>query len=416
MALESASHISDLDQSNPVTGDVVSQGDDHLRLLKAVLKTTFPNGAKAFRFPATAAVAAGTVTVTFPDDQNKLFPVNATAAARTVNLPDPTSGSTVNEDGFSVWVVKTDASANAVTIDGSGSQTINGATTYVLTRQWQLVKLTWSGDDNTWYATTDPGAASATLAGLVELLTDAEFAAGTDTSRYMNAYQFNLPEVDVASGTTTDLPGAASNFVRITGTTTITGFGTAAAGLWRMGRFAAALTLTHNATSLILPGGANITTAANDRFLARSLGNGNWLVLFYQKASGRAIIETQQVVRADMEAQTDQDTYIPPDLLKYSPLVAKGYGNIASDGTLSNNKGCVTTATKTATGTYEITIDAFASSSVITAIVCLTGSSAQNRMIQVTYTSATKLTVTTHTSAAAIDFAFSVIVFGTLAA
>jgi hypothetical protein len=46
------------------------------------------------------------------------------------------------------------------------------------------------------------------------------------------------------------------------------------------------LTLTHNATSLILPGNANITTAANDRYEARSLGSGNWIVTKYQYASG----------------------------------------------------------------------------------------------------------------------------------
>lgn len=43
MALESATHISDLVVSNPAATDQVSQADDHLRLIKTVLKTTFPN-------------------------------------------------------------------------------------------------------------------------------------------------------------------------------------------------------------------------------------------------------------------------------------------------------------------------------------------------------------------------------------
>lgn len=91
---------------------------------------------------------------------------------------------------------------------------------------------------------------------------------------------------DVASATTTDIGAAASNNVRITGTTTITGLGTATAGITRKVRFAAALTLTHNATSLILPGSANITTAANDTAEFLSLGSGNWICLFYKRASG----------------------------------------------------------------------------------------------------------------------------------
>lgn len=43
MALESASFISQLNASNPLSTDTVSQADDHLRLIKAVLKNTFPN-------------------------------------------------------------------------------------------------------------------------------------------------------------------------------------------------------------------------------------------------------------------------------------------------------------------------------------------------------------------------------------
>jgi hypothetical protein len=43
MALETATYISDLNTSNPTSTDPVSQGDDHLRLIKSALKTTFPN-------------------------------------------------------------------------------------------------------------------------------------------------------------------------------------------------------------------------------------------------------------------------------------------------------------------------------------------------------------------------------------
>lgn len=42
MALETATYISDLVSTNPTTSDNVSQGDDHIKLLKAVLKTSFP--------------------------------------------------------------------------------------------------------------------------------------------------------------------------------------------------------------------------------------------------------------------------------------------------------------------------------------------------------------------------------------
>lgn len=91
---------------------------------------------------------------------------------------------------------------------------------------------------------------------------------------------------DIASATTCDIGAATGNFVHITGTTTITGLGTVQAGTHRMVRFAGALILTHNATSLILPGGANITTAAGDTAIFVSEGSGNWRCILYQKASG----------------------------------------------------------------------------------------------------------------------------------
>lgn len=43
MALESATYISDLVSTNPTSSDNLSQGDDHIRLLKSTLKATFPN-------------------------------------------------------------------------------------------------------------------------------------------------------------------------------------------------------------------------------------------------------------------------------------------------------------------------------------------------------------------------------------
>ena len=43
MTVESASYISQLAATNPASGDPKSEGDDHVRLIKTVLKTQFPN-------------------------------------------------------------------------------------------------------------------------------------------------------------------------------------------------------------------------------------------------------------------------------------------------------------------------------------------------------------------------------------
>ena len=42
MTVESATYINTLDATYPATGDVRSEGDDHLRLIKTVVKATFP--------------------------------------------------------------------------------------------------------------------------------------------------------------------------------------------------------------------------------------------------------------------------------------------------------------------------------------------------------------------------------------
>jgi hypothetical protein len=94
---------------------------------------------------------------------------------------------------------------------------------------------------------------------------------------------------DIASGATVDLATATGFAVDITGTTTITALGTVSAGRSFLLQFDDALTFTHNGTSLIIPGGANITTAAGDMCMVISLGSGNWQVPWYVRADGRTV-------------------------------------------------------------------------------------------------------------------------------
>ena len=89
----------------------------------------------------------------------------------------------------------------------------------------------------------------------------------------------------IASATTTDLSTVNDGDITVTGTTTITGLGTLTAGIKKVLTFSGALTLTHNATSLILPGAANITTAAGDVAIMRSLGSGNWKCISFTRAA-----------------------------------------------------------------------------------------------------------------------------------
>ena len=95
---------------------------------------------------------------------------------------------------------------------------------------------------------------------------------------------------DVASAGTISL--GEGGFFDVTGTTTITDidFATDKAGRWAWVRFTAALTLTHNSTTLILPTGANITTVADDTALFVSEGSDNVRCYVYHRKSGAPLV------------------------------------------------------------------------------------------------------------------------------
>jgi hypothetical protein len=93
---------------------------------------------------------------------------------------------------------------------------------------------------------------------------------------------------DIASASTTDIGAQNTNFLRVTGNTTITSFGANFKGP-RFLVFEGAVTLT-NSSTLVLPGGANITTSAGDVLIVipgATLGTADkWIVAAYQASTG----------------------------------------------------------------------------------------------------------------------------------
>lgn len=132
MALEAGSFIADLVTTNPPGSDPKAQGDDHLRLLKTAVQGSFPNSDRAFRIPVALAakVAAYPIVVA---DENSLIRADVSGGAFDVTLP---AVATV-PDGWTVRVMKSDSSTNAVTVEGNAAETIDGAANRVLTRQYQ---------------------------------------------------------------------------------------------------------------------------------------------------------------------------------------------------------------------------------------------------------------------------------------
>jgi hypothetical protein len=120
--VETATYIADLVPANPLTTDGINQGDDHLRLVKQVLKNTLPN--------ATAAIAAPQV-----DLDHGYVPIGGIVlwSGSIVSIPahwhicDGTSGTPDLRDRF---VLGAGGSSAPGVTGGSGTTTTDGAHTH----------------------------------------------------------------------------------------------------------------------------------------------------------------------------------------------------------------------------------------------------------------------------------------------
>lgn len=86
---------------------------------------------------------------TTKDDFNKIVLADASGGAFTVTLLDAATAG----DGFVLAIKKTDSSTNFVTIDGDGSETIDGETSIDLTSQYDSVVLECDGSN--WHIKTE---------------------------------------------------------------------------------------------------------------------------------------------------------------------------------------------------------------------------------------------------------------------
>lgn len=171
----------------------------------------------------------------------------------------------------------------------------------------------------------------------------ATIADGSVTSAKLANAQLTLPNalnfasaVTLASATSTAIGAAASNNIIITGSTTITSFDTIADGATRQVVFSGALTLTHNAASLILPTANNIITATGDVATFLSLGAGNWRCVAYQRANGTSIWTNSNIQPITASVATNNLT------LTLNPTVLDFRSATLSAGTV--NTRSITTA------------------------------------------------------------------------
>lgn len=121
MALETASFIDGLNSSNPAATDALAQADDHLRLIKAVIKATFPNITGAVTLTQ-AQINSLANTVPAPPGTKMLF--------RQSTAPNSWVKDTTN-DNAAIRVVSgsvTDGGTNGFTNSFNTAFTISGTT------------------------------------------------------------------------------------------------------------------------------------------------------------------------------------------------------------------------------------------------------------------------------------------------
>jgi hypothetical protein len=168
---------------------------------------------------------------------------------------------------------------------------------------------------------------------------------------------------DIASGATVNLANATGEFVSVTGTTGITSFGTVGAGMRFIIRFVSSLTITHNATSLICPGGADLVVSANDIIWLESIGIGEWRILSYMPVQTTRTWQNVASERAVDTEYTNTNSYsidvsiilVTADqnsaLLAVNSVTVDAISGIANQG-LSHKL----TATIPPGATYQVTV------------------------------------------------------------
>jgi hypothetical protein len=186
-----------------------------------------------------------------------------------------------------------------------------------------------------------------------------------------------LGDDTLASATTTDLGSVPGRYVSVTGTTTITALGTIKAGTIKHVKFTGILTLTQNATSLILPGGASIVTVAGDTAVFVSEGSGNWRCTDYQRSNARPatvgweILGQGAVTAAASISLIDADSYVRLRITGFVATSADGAtltfrtrtaNTVDSGGSdysylrIYTQAGAVGTNTSTAVGAVPLTL------------------------------------------------------------
>lgn len=107
------------------------------------------------------------------------------------------------------------------------------------------------------------------------------------TTAYEAKDALTIKGANMVAAATLNLATATGDYVEVTGTATITSFGTMPAGVRKTLRFQGTPTITHGG-SISVPGNQSITVSASNVVEVLSLGAGNWMVVGFSSAGFNA--------------------------------------------------------------------------------------------------------------------------------
>lgn len=143
MALETGTYISDLVVTNPTSSDPKSQGDDHLRLLKSTVKTTFPNVTGAVTPTHTELNYVDGVTSSIQTQLDLKAPLDSPVLTGVPTSTTPLTGDSSDKIATTAFVAATSLTASLPAQTGNAGKV-----------------LSTDGTDADWYDTIDSSVVS----------------------------------------------------------------------------------------------------------------------------------------------------------------------------------------------------------------------------------------------------------------
>ena len=227
MALETGNYISALVRTNPLSSDPVSEGDDHLQLIKKILQKTFPMGTDADG--STSGVGPGqAVQVIIAKATEPSISGSAAESMGLVWLDTSANLLKIRNQANDAWITlavnpetSNSVDVNAGTIDGA----VIGGTTPAAVTTTSLVATTADINAGTIDGTT-VGASSASTGAFTTVTTTGALTVGTDIT---------ISGDDIIMATNTDAymlvaDGTSYNPVAITGDITLANTGVTSIG------------------------------------------------------------------------------------------------------------------------------------------------------------------------------------------